>query len=143
MSDILDGYIARKMDATSKLGQVLDSIADLIFICVVLYACLPVLIFPFWIICWIALVAVIRMASILMGFAKYHKLAFLHTYANKFTGIMLFLFPVLLLAVGKELTAIAICGIASISAIEELLINLTSKTLTRDIKTIFANKQIS
>lgn len=31
-SDMIDGYIARKMNATSKLGAILDSIADVVFI---------------------------------------------------------------------------------------------------------------
>jgi CDP-diacylglycerol--glycerol-3-phosphate 3-phosphatidyltransferase len=136
MSDILDGFIARKMDASSKLGQILDSIADFIFICVVFYSCLPVIVFPLWIIAWIAFVAAIRMVSIVIGVVKYHQLAFLHTYANKLTGIVLFLFPLLFWAVGKEITAIAICEVASVSAMEELLINLKSKTLNRDIKSI-------
>lgn len=138
ISDILDGFIARKCDASSKLGQVLDSVGDFIFICVLLYACLPVITFPLWIIGWIAFVAAIRVLSILIGFVKYHQLAFLHTYANKFTGIVLFLFPLLFWAFGKDITAIVVCGIASISAMEEVLINLKSKTLNRDIKSIFA-----
>ena len=31
LSDILDGYIARKTCSTSKLGEKLDSMADMIF----------------------------------------------------------------------------------------------------------------
>ncbi|HML37056.1 MAG TPA: hypothetical protein PKA19_06520 [Bacillota bacterium] len=69
--------------------------------------------------------------------AKYHRLAFLHTYANKSTGIVLFFFPFLFWVFGEEITAIAICCIASISAVEEFLINLTSKTLDRDRGSIF------
>jgi len=138
ISDVLDGYIARKMDVTSKSGQVLDSIADLIFISIVLSIFIPIMNFPLWIICWIVVIAVIRLLSIFFGIVRYHQLAFLHTYANKATGIILFFFPFLFSVLGKEITAIIICCIASISAAEELIINLTSKTLHRDRGSIFS-----
>jgi len=138
ISDVLDGYIARKLNASSKFGQVLDSVSDLIFICIVLSIFIPIANLPLWIIYWIVIIAVIRLISITFGFAKYHQLAFLHTYANKATGIILFFFPFLFSVFGKEITAIIICCVASISASEELLINLTSKTLHRDRVSIFS-----
>lgn len=138
ISDVLDGYIARKMRASSKFGQVFDSISDLIFISIVLLIFIPVMNFPLGIICWIAAIAVIRLVSIILGLAKYRQLAFLHTYANKAAGITLFLFPFLFSAFGKETAAAITCCIGSISAAEELLINLTSKTLHRDRGSIFS-----
>lgn len=138
ISDVLDGYIARKMDACSKFGQVFDSISDLIFIGIVLLALIPVINLPVWIICWIIVIAVIRLVSIIVGFAKYHQPAFLHTYANKATGIVLFSFPFLFWIIGKDTAAIIICCVASISAAEELLINSTSKILHRDRISIFS-----
>lgn len=139
ISDVLDGYLARKMDACSKFGQVLDSISDLIFISIVLLIFIPILKLPMWMICWIFVIAAIRLISIMLGLAKYRQLAFLHTYANKATGIVLFCFPFLISVFGNETTAAAIiCCIASISAAEELLINMTSKTLHRDRNSIFS-----
>lgn len=138
ISDVLDGYIARKMNASSKFGQVFDSISDLIFVGVVLLIFIPIINLPLWIIYWIAAIAVIRLISIIFGLAKYRQLAFLHTYANKATGIVLFCFPFLFSVFGKEITASILCCIASISAVEELLINLTSKTLHRDRSSIFS-----
>ena len=138
ISDVIDGYIARKNDASSNLGQVLDSVSDLIFISIVLYIVLPIVDFPLWIICWIVAIAVVRVISIMIGFAKYRQLAFLHTYANKATGIILFCFPILYLIYGKEIAAIIVCCVASISAMEELLIDLTSKALYRDRGSIFS-----
>ncbi|HWS43979.1 MAG TPA: CDP-alcohol phosphatidyltransferase family protein [Pseudoflavonifractor sp.] len=138
ISDVLDGYIARKMDVSSKFGQILDSISDLIFIGIVLFILIPVIDLPLWIIYWIAVIAVIRLISIMIGLIRYHQLAFLHTYANKATGIILFFFPFLFFVLGKEVAAIIICCIASISAAEELFINLTSKNLHRDRGSIFS-----
>lgn len=138
ISDVLDGYIARKIDASSKFGQILDSISDLIFISIVLLILIPIINLPLWIIYWIVVIAVVRLISIIFGLARYQQLAFLHTYANKATGIVLFCFPFLFSVFGKETTATIICYIASISAAEELLINLTSKTLRRDRNSIFS-----
>lgn len=140
VSDVLDGYLARKIDACSKFGQVLDSISDLIFIGIVLMIFIPMLLLPMWLIYWIAGIAAVRLLSIVLGLAKYRRLAFLHTYANKATGIVLFCFPALMSAFGTETAASIICCIASISATEELLINLTAKTLRRDRASIFSKR---
>ena len=43
ISDMLDGYIARKTKSTSKIGARLDSIADIIFVIVAMVKILPVL----------------------------------------------------------------------------------------------------
>lgn len=137
LSDVLDGFLARKMKAVSKSGQVIDSLSDLFFICIVLAIFLPAVRFPMWAICWIAAIVAVRFASLTIGLAKYHKLAFLHTCANKAAGIALFLFPFLYVAFGTDAATVLTCSAASLSAIEELLINATSKVLQRDIKSIF------
>ncbi|BCN30984.1 CDP-alcohol phosphatidyltransferase family protein [Anaeromicropila herbilytica] len=139
ISDVLDGYLARKMNVTSKLGQLLDSVSDFIFISIVLYIYIPSMAFPLWIIGLIVIIVVIRVASLILGFVRHHQLTFLHTYANKATGLVLFFFPILFSIVGKEITATLICCIASISAMEDMLINMTSKTLNRDIKSNVSN----
>lgn len=137
LSDLLDGYIARKTGSASKFGASLDSIADLIFVACLLVVMVPVLDIPIWALYWMAGIAISRFASFLIGFYKYHTAAFLHTYANKLTGLLLFCFPVFFLFWGIRRTAGLICIAASISAVEELLINMTSKTLSRDIRSIF------
>lgn len=136
-TDILDGYIARTKKISTNLGAVLDSFADLIFISIMLLIYLPILNIPMWCLVCIAVISIIRLCSVLIGFIKYKTLAFLHTYANKVTGILLFCFPILYFIFGMEITCFLLSIIAFISAIEELAINITSKTLRRDIKSIF------
>ncbi|MNE69369.1 phosphatidylglycerophosphate synthetase [compost metagenome] len=131
-SDALDGYLARKAMITSPFGASLDSVADAIFIGAILCVFLPVLQFPRWIICWIGAIALVRISSLVTGWIKYSTLAFIHTYANKATGLVLFCFPFLYNLFGLTITASLLCGLASFSAIEELSINLTSKELSRD-----------
>lgn len=138
ISDVLDGILARRMNLVSKTGQILDSIADFFMITVLL--CLLMFNFklPLWSICWVVIIAAVRLASLGVGFIRYKQLTFLHTYANKLTGIALFCFPFLYVGLGLSKTAILVCILASVSAIEELMINTVSKELSRDIKSIFS-----
>jgi CDP-diacylglycerol--glycerol-3-phosphate 3-phosphatidyltransferase len=134
---MVDGYIARKTNAISKLGMKLDSLADVAFTAAVLVALIPVIKAPMIVWLWIALIALIRAASLITGYIKYRTFAALHTYANKATGLLLFLFPFLYVIMDTTLLEYLLCIAASLSAIEDLAINLTSKKLQRDIKGIF------
>lgn len=137
-TDILDGYIARRKKIATNLGSTLDSLADFIFICIMLIIYLPILKIPTWCMVCVAVISIIRLISVLIGFIKYKTFAFLHTYANKVTGILLFCFPLLYLIFGIAITCFLLSIIAVISAIEELTINITSKKLSRDIKSLFS-----
>lgn len=137
VSDMIDGYIARKTNSTSRLGSLLDSYADIVFMSVVLIVILPTISVSKGILIWIIIIASIRTVSILIGYCKFHTFTVLHTYSNKATGFVLFCFPYLYKFIGINISSIIICTIASLSAIEELVINITSKELSRDNKGIF------
>lgn len=138
LTDILDGYIARRFEVTSQFGAVLDSIADTFFFLVLVVTLILHYSFPFWMIAWIILIALIRFASLFVGFIKYHAFSFLHTKANKFTGLIIFFLPILIVVLSYK-GSIIICGIiATVSAVEEFLINLFSSKLNRNISSIFS-----
>lgn len=137
LSDVMDGYLARKAKACTARGAVLDSIADTIFFFVMLIIFIPVLSWTKTIIIWIASIAFMRILSLIIGFVRYHKSAMLHTYLNKLTGFMLSLFPVIYVSAGVQWTMIILCVIASAASIEELIINIFSKKLDRNIVSIF------
>jgi CDP-diacylglycerol--glycerol-3-phosphate 3-phosphatidyltransferase len=138
LSDIIDGYLARKTNLASRLGAILDSIADIVFISAAAVTLLPSVFIPLGIIIWIILIAIIRIVSLLVGYYKYHTFTALHTYTNKAAGILLFCFPYLYNFISIKYLSLIICAIASISSVEELIIQITSKELSRDIKGIFA-----
>lgn len=133
VTDMLDGFIARKTGNATVTGAMLDSMADLIFFAAVLVIFIPILPWKLWIAVWICLIAACRFTGLYIGFMKFHKAAFLHTVGNKVTGAFLFAFPILYLLWGMEVTAAVLCGIASLSAAEELLIAVKSNYLDRDI----------
>ena len=64
MSDVLDGYIARKTNSATKLGSILDSIGDSIFFFAVAYSILPLMRFGSVIVIWILIIAIIRFVSL-------------------------------------------------------------------------------
>jgi Phosphatidylglycerophosphate synthase len=140
LSDVLDGMIARRMRTCSQFGAALDSVSDALFIGIILFVIIPYVHCSHWMLLWIGVIALVRCISLAVGFLKYHKLAFLHTYANKATGLLLFFAPFLINQFGMTAAFWLVCCPASISAIEELMINLASKKLDRDISSIFAGK---
>ncbi|WP_129600143.1 CDP-alcohol phosphatidyltransferase family protein [Anaerophilus nitritogenes] len=127
-SDIIDGFIARKTDTTSSLGAKLDSIADMIMVGILLFLIYPIVNITSKIVIWIILIAIIRLTSIFIAMKKYKTFASIHTYGNKIAGIVLFLFPILLPYINTTVLMYIICVVASISAIEELIIQLTIRT---------------
>ena len=136
ISDVLDGYLARKMGAGSKFGEKFDSIADLIFFGAFLFVFFPVIHWQGWMIAWLGAIAATRLISLVAGALKYHAYATLHTYANKAAGLSLFFFPFIALF-SPVVSFCVISALASISAIEELYIILSRKTLDRNVRFFF------
>lgn len=138
ISDIMDGYIARKTNSTSKLGEKLDSAADFIMVIVLVPIFYTILNPGTVILLWIIVIGIIRVISLLIVLIKYKTFGMLHTYGNKFTGLILFLIPLLLIVVSKGILMYLVCSIASFSALEELGINLLSKELCVNKKSIIS-----
>ena len=139
ISDVFDGYIARKTNTASKFGEILDSTADFVLIAVMLIIFIPLLAWEQWMLYWIGAIALTRFTSLVVVFAKYRAFAFLHTYGNKATGIACACFPVFYKLLGLNVTAFIVCAVASLSAFEELLINIGAKELNRNRKSVFEN----
>lgn len=137
ISDVFDGYIARKTNTTSKLGEKLDSIADLIMVVVLMILLYPIINLTTQIIVWMVIIGIIRAISIIVVYVKYKTFGILHTYGNKITGLLLFMFPLSLALVQSDVLMYVICLVASISALEELLIHLVSNELKSNKKSIF------
>ncbi|MBQ6602176.1 MAG: CDP-alcohol phosphatidyltransferase family protein [Eubacterium sp.] len=119
LSDMLDGFVARKTDTVSLLRARLDTIADFVFVVVCLIKLLPVLRIPAWLYAWIGIIAFIKAVNIVSGFAIQKKLVAVHSVMNKATGVLLFLLPLTLPAVPLKYSAIVVCAAATFAAIQE------------------------
>jgi len=117
--DMADGYLARKLKAESDVGARLDSIADLMFFIIVLLKLIPELSVKNWIWFWIFIIFIIRVINIISGYIKYQRMIMLHTYANKVTGLLLFLSVFGLGLIKIEYIALIICIIATFASVQE------------------------
>ena len=91
LSDMLDGFVARKTDTVSKLGARLDTIADFVLVVVCLIKLLPILSIPAWLYIWIGIIALIKVVNIVSGFTMQKRFVAVHSAMNKATGALLFL----------------------------------------------------
>ncbi|MDD4141721.1 MAG: CDP-alcohol phosphatidyltransferase family protein [Bacteroidales bacterium] len=137
LSDAADGFIARRYHLETNLGAKLDSIADIVFFAVFLIIFIPILKFKMWM--WIVcgVIILLKTASAVVAFAKFKKVAFLHTVMNKICGFVLFFIPFFLLIIDSDIVIIPIFAVALLAAIEELTINILSKKLDVNIKSLY------
>ncbi|MBR5638146.1 MAG: CDP-alcohol phosphatidyltransferase family protein [Muribaculaceae bacterium] len=127
VSDMLDGWVARRTNTTSDLGAKLDSAADCFFVVVCLIKLLPVLDIPLWIYLWTGVIAAIKFINILSGFILHKQFMAVHSLANKLTGALLFAIPLTLPLIELQYSATFVCLLATYAAIEEGHIIRTKK----------------
>ena len=119
LSDMLDGFVARKTGTVSQLGARLDTIADFVLVVVCLIKLLPVLSIPAWLYAWIGIIALIKVVNIIFGFVVQRKFVAVHSVMNKVTGALLFLLPLTIPILPLKYSAIIICAVATFAAIQE------------------------
>ena len=119
LSDMLDGFVARKTDTVSKLGARLDTMADFVFVVVCLIKLLPVLHIPAWLYAWIGIIALIKVVNIISGFAVQKKLVAVHSVMNKAAGALLFLLPLTMPILSLKYSAIVVCAVVTFATIQE------------------------
>ena len=139
MTDVLDGWLARKTGTASEFGARLDSIADLLFYGILLFRLLPALWLALPAAVWYVVSAVlfVRVLAYTTAAVKYHRFASLHTWLNKLTGGAVFLLPYVFAVSSGVTYGWAVCFLALAAALEELTIHLSQKEYCADRKTIF------
>ena len=119
-----DGAVARRTGTQSEAGARLDSGANLMLLCAAAFRLLPGLwrAVPAWMWAGGLLAALLRCGAYWMGWRRHRTFAPPHTICNKVTGLALFAVPygLAMLPPGKALAVP--CGLAVLSAAEELWI---------------------
>ena len=118
-SDMIDGEIARQTNAVSSFGSKLDTVSDFVFMAVCAVKLLPIIYLPIWAWIWIAVIAIIKFANIVLGFVLRKKLVDYHTVLNKITGFLLFLLPLTLQFIKPTYSFALVCTVATIAAVQE------------------------
>ena len=120
LSDVLDGAVARLTGTVSRLGERLDTIADIIFVAMWMLLFIPAIDVGRWLWIWTGVIALIKVVNVISGLAMKKGFVAKHTPANKATGILLFLLPmVILLEVIKVPYIVLVCLLATFAAIQE------------------------
>ena len=89
-TDMLDGFLARRWGVESTFGARLDSLADFVFVLAAGYKLFPWLKLPAVLWMMTGLIALVKASNAISSYVVKHKIEFLHTKANKFTGFLLF-----------------------------------------------------
>ena len=119
LTDMLDGFLARRWGVESKFGARLDSMADFVFVLAVGYKLFPYLKLPATLWMMIGLIVLVKIVNAVSSYMVKHRIEFLHTKANKLTGFLLFIG---MMAIGQSyfvLVAWMITCIAFFAAIQE------------------------
>ena len=140
ITDVLDGFLARRSRSENRQGQILDSTADIVLTVCLLACLIPFLPWEGWMITWIAIIAVIRIISLGIGSMRFGQIALLHTYGNKLSAFLRYLAPFLLAFVDLTPMMVVLCTITTLTSLEDLCINLKSDSLDSNIKSILSIK---
>ena len=111
-TDMLDGFLARRWGVESKFGARLDSLADFVFVLAVGYKLFPWLKLPATLWMMIGLIALVKASNAFSVYLVKQRIEFLHTKANKLTGLLLFIG---LMAIGQSYFIPVAWGVACIA----------------------------
>ncbi|HOP40051.1 MAG TPA: CDP-alcohol phosphatidyltransferase family protein [Geobacteraceae bacterium] len=123
LSDVADGYLARRLHQESDLGARLDSWGDF-----ALYITTPLSAWWLWPelilreACYVTLVVVSFVLPILIGFVKYRRLTSYHTWGAKLSAVFMGCSTVLLFAGGPAFPFHLSTGILVLTQVEEVII---------------------
>ena len=91
ISDIADGWLARKLKCVTRTGALLDSLADICFVACCAWKLLPILELPQWLWLWAGVIVAIKVVNQLSAVLMHGRCCFPHTLANKWAGFLLFI----------------------------------------------------
>lgn len=95
ITDPLDGFIARKFHLESRIGSIIDSIADWALLLIMAIKMLPYLmgILEWWNWVIILIPFVLHVTAYIVCFIKFRCFSSVHTYMNKLMSAAIFIFP--------------------------------------------------
>ena len=117
ISDIADGWLARKLKSVTRTGALLDSLADFCFVACCAWKFLPILELPQWLWLWSGVIVAIKVVNQLSSLVMYGRCCFPHTLANKATGFLLFIAVPMTFCTVIPITIVA--SVATFAAIQE------------------------
>jgi len=145
LTDVLDGWLARKFHWDTELGAKIDGFADITFmLCLLgvvfgikkmyLDITLPVMI-------GVGVIALIKLVNLFYTKLKFKQWSTMHTLANKYTALPWYVIVPVCVVFGMtdwlNITLLALLGIVLFANLEETLILTLAKEYDTDTKSIF------
>ena len=119
LSDMADGYLARKLGCESKTGAMLDSLADLAFVICCCFKLIPALAFPKWLWIWGGVIVATKIINQISALVMHKRCIFPHTIANKVTGVLLFVGVPLTVFLESIVPMVIVAVVATFAAVQE------------------------
>ena len=146
ISDALDGFVARKFHLESRIGSVLDSISDIVFLGVMAAKIFPTLLELLALWNWLLIIVPIffHFVAYIICAIKFKKFSAIHTYANKVMSAAIFFFPFTFIGFIKPLyeSYLGVFGsVAIFAGVEIVLIHIFTKQYSEKNKSIFLLKK--
>ncbi len=135
LTDILDGFLARQLQAASKFGSKLDSIADLLFALSCAIKFLSVIRLNVLQTTILSLVVCIKLLSFFISIIRRQKrgsVYFFHTVANKITGCIVFAGLPMLFSPYEQFALAIMLLSAAFASIQELVFNICNAEIAEN-----------
>lgn len=121
-TDVLDGFVARRLKVQSEFGGKLDSASDLFFYITMMLKIFPYLVkyLPAFIMMTIYCIFGFRMILYLLVWMYRRKIVSSHSYYNKATGVLVYLVPFLIKTSIFPYYGGLSCGVAILAAAHDV-----------------------
>ncbi len=119
LSDMLDGFVARRTNTVSEFGSKFDTVSDFVFISCCLMKIVPVLVIPGYLIVWTIVIALVKVVNIVSGFIYLKHFPAVHSVLNKISGLLLFLLPLSLPYIDLTYSSLVVFPVLTLAAVQE------------------------
>jgi len=149
LTDLLDGWLARKFHWETDFGAKLDGFADIVFMLSLLGVVFGVLgraLLPqieLYVIIGVAVLALLKLVNLFYTKIKFKQWSTMHTLANKYTALPFYVLIPLFVVYTYDvpgwlnLTLLALLGVVFFANLEETLILTFSKEYDMNTKSVF------
>jgi len=119
LSDMTDGFAARRLGTESRFGARLDSAADVVFCAFAAISLIGRLGFARYIWIWAAAIFALKLFNTALLLIGNTEPGIIHTRANKLTGLLLFALLFILDTSAAGAYELLICAAASFASVQE------------------------
>lgn len=141
ITDLLDGRIARKLNITSSLGALLDTVGDILTYLAFIKILIMQNLIPGWFLVWYIIAMLGNLVAAIIAQKRFGEFYFIHSLFGKALGAVLFILPLMLRVTDKipnnnYICLSVICVVATLSAFETIYIQLKAKEKLTDVTSI-------